>query len=118
MFIPFLKSHSNKKSKITVYLKNNTELTGNITQVDNNMNIVLVNLIHNDELLSKNPQLEDIREIFIRGNSIQYVEFYRDTNNNDNTNNTGSMDNNTFLIERELDNITEDCRKEYIIRKK
>jgi len=44
-----LKTLSDKMSKVTVELKNNLEINGNLSSVDTNLNISLTNISVNDQ---------------------------------------------------------------------
>ena len=73
MFYAILKSISQNNSKVTVELKNDMELKGNLVNVDNNLNLVLsINNFKEDENVH---QLKNIYNIFIRGNVIRYIHF-------------------------------------------
>ena len=59
--------------KVTVELKNDLEITGNLINVDNNLNIALANITVNES--EKHPQLITSKTLFIRGNVIRYIHF-------------------------------------------
>ena len=73
MFYSVFKNLSEKLCKITVELKNDIEITGNLKDIDNNLNISLTNISVND--ISKYPQFLNMTSCFIRGNTIRYIYF-------------------------------------------
>lgn len=80
---------------MTVELKNDLEITGNLMTVDSNLNIALTNISVNDP--EKHPQMLTSKNCFIRGNVIRYIHF----NKND----------------IDVDLVEEACRKESRERK-
>ena len=60
-------------SKVTIEMKNDLEITGNITNVDTNLNIALFNITVNEK--EKFPQLITSKTLFVRGNVIRYIHF-------------------------------------------
>jgi U6 snRNA-associated Sm-like protein LSm2 len=73
MFYSVFKNLSEKLCKITVELKNDIEITGNLKDIDNNLNISLTNISVND--ISTYPQFLNMTSCFIRGNTIRYIYF-------------------------------------------
>lgn len=73
MYFSILKNLSEKFSKVTIELKNDIEINGNISAVDNNLNIALSNVSVIDA--EKYPQFGNVQSCFIRGNVIRYIHF-------------------------------------------
>ena len=72
MFYSVLRSLSEKLVKVTLELKNDIEINGNITSVDNNLNIALNNVTVDED---KYPQFIGVKSCFVRGNTIRYIHF-------------------------------------------
>lgn len=72
MFYSVLRSLSEKLVKVTLELKNDIEINGNITSVDNNLNIALNNVTVDED---KYPQFIGVNSCFVRGNTIRYIHF-------------------------------------------
>ncbi|MCQ2817047.1 MAG: U6 snRNA-associated Sm-like protein LSm2 [archaeon] len=73
MYYSILKGLSEKFSKVTVELKNDIEINGNLSSVDNNLNLGLSNITVNEA--EKYPQFANMKSCFIRGNIIRYIHF-------------------------------------------
>ena len=77
MFYAIFQTLTETSSKVKVELKNDLILEGYLSDVDNNLNIVLKNVSYSKENYSKNtpPQLENLHNCFIRGNTVRYIRF-------------------------------------------
>ena len=73
MFYAILKSICQNNSKVTVELKNDMEIKGNLVSVDTNLNLVISK--PNFDEAENIHQLKNTYNIFIRGNVIRYILF-------------------------------------------
>jgi U6 snRNA-associated Sm-like protein LSm2 len=73
MFYAILKSICQNNSKVTVELKNDMEIKGNLVSVDTNLNLVISK--PNFDEAENIHQLKNTYNIFIRGNVIRYIHF-------------------------------------------
>ena len=73
MFYSIFKNLSEKLCKVTVELKNDIEIIGNLKDIDNNLNLSLTNISVNN--IKKYPQFLNMNSCFIRGNNIRYIHF-------------------------------------------
>ena len=71
MFYAVLKSVSQNNSEITVELKNDMKIKGNLVNVDTNLNLVISKVGTEENI----HQLKYSNNIFIRGNVIRYIHF-------------------------------------------
>ena len=73
MFYAILKSICQNNSKVTVELKNDMEIKGNLVSVDTKLNLVISK--PNFDEAENIHQLKNTYNIFIRGNVIRYIHF-------------------------------------------
>ena len=73
MFYSIFKNLSEKLCKVTVELKNDIEIIGNLKDIDNNLILSLTNISVNN--IKKYPQFLNMTSCFIRGNTIRYIHF-------------------------------------------
>jgi len=71
LYFSFYKNLVEKNVKLSIELKNNVEIIGNLTFIDDKLNFHLNNIeVKNSE---KYPHYISMKNIHIRGSSIRYV---------------------------------------------
>ncbi|CAI2382638.1 unnamed protein product [Moneuplotes crassus] len=71
VFATFFQVLSENNARITIHLKNDLAIEGNIQSVDEYLNIVLseIDVVNNEE----NPYLLSVKKLLIRGNTISHI---------------------------------------------
>ena len=76
LFYSFYQTLAEKSSTITVELKNDLQITGTLTAVDQFLNLKLANVRVNDA--ERYPHLLSVKTCFVRGSVVRYVHLPKD----------------------------------------
>ncbi|CCH62698.1 hypothetical protein TBLA_0I00350 [Henningerozyma blattae CBS 6284] len=112
-----------KGQKMTIELKNGEVVEGELTNVDNWMNLTLTNVSqHNGSDFISGPQVEVVKskEIYLRGTYIKYISLQKDIIdqvktqiNNNNMNNGGGRGGNNYRRQQNKYNSSNNYNKKH-----